>query len=49
MQRHPNEIVFSVFKDSDVTLLAGTDHVDLLLNRYFCQGQNGELTAVKTT
>ena len=30
------------------TLLVGTNHRDLH-NRYFCQAQNGELAAVKTT
>lgn len=36
-------------KDSDATLLIGKDHADLLLQRNFCQGHFGELTAVKTT
>ena len=36
-------------KDSDVTLLIGTDQGNLLLHRDFCQGQNGDPTAVKTT
>ena len=36
-------------KDSDVTLLIGTDHANLLLHRDFRQGQNGDPTAVKTT
>ena len=36
-------------KDSDVTLLIGTDHADLLLHKDIRQGQNGEPTAVKTT
>ena len=36
-------------KDSDVTLLIGTDHANVLLHRDFRQGQNGEPTAVKTT
>ena len=39
---------WKILKDSDVTLLIGTDHADLLLHRDFCQGQNGEPTAVKT-
>ena len=35
-------------KDSDVTLLIGTDHANLLLRRDFRQGHNGDPTAVKT-
>ena len=36
-------------KDSDFTLLIGTDHADLLLHRDFRQRQNGEPTALKLT
>ena len=36
-------------KDSDVALLIGTDHEDLLLHIDFRLRQNGEPTAVKTT
>ena len=36
-------------KNSEVTLLIGTDHTDLLFYRDFRQGQNGEPTAAKTT
>ena len=36
-------------KDSNVTLLIGTDHADLLLHRDFRLGQNEELAAVKMT
>ena len=39
---------FPLLKDSDVTLLIGTDHANLLLHRDFRQGQNGDATAVKT-
>ena len=46
---HLKDIDFPVLKDSDVTLLIGADHADLLLHRDFRQGQNGEPTAVKTT
>ena len=35
-------------KDSDVTLLIGTNHANLLLHRDFRQGQNEDPTAVKT-
>ena len=46
---HRKDIEFPVLKDSDVTLLIGTGHTDLLLHRDFCQVENGEPTAVKTT
>ena len=46
---HLKDIDFPVLKDSDVTLLIGTDHAHLLLHRDFRQGQNEESTAVKTT
>ena len=46
---HLKDIDFPVLKDSDVTLLLGTDHADALLHRDFLQGQNGKPTAVKTT
>ena len=48
---HPllKNIDFPVLKDSDVTLLIGTDHANLLLHRNFRQGQNGDPTAVRTT
>ena len=45
---HLKDIDFPVLKDSDVTLLIGTDHTDLLLHKDFRQGHNGEPTAVKT-
>ena len=47
-QTHLKDIDFPV-KDSDVTLLIGTDHADLLLHKDIRQGQYGEPTAVKTT
>ena len=46
---HLKDIDFPVLKDSDVTLLRGTDHADLLLHRDFRQGHNVGPTAVKTT
>ena len=48
---HPNlkDIDFPLLKDSDVTLLIGADHTNLLLHRDFRQGQNGDPTAVKIT
>ena len=46
---HLKDIDFQVLKDSDVTLLIGTDHAYLLLHRDFRQGQNGKPKAVKTT
>ena len=46
---HLKDIDFPVMKDSNVTLLIGTNHTDLLLHRDFRLGQNGELAAVKTT
>ena len=46
---HLKDTDFPVLKDSDVTLLIGTDHADLLLHRDFRQGYNGEPTAVKIT
>ena len=48
---HPplKDFDFPVLNDSDVTLLIGTDHADLLLHRDFHQGKNGEPTVVKTT
>ena len=46
---HLKDIDFPVLKDSHVTLLIGTDHANLLLHRDFCQGPNGEPTAVKAT
>ena len=46
---HLKDTDFPVLKDSDVTLLIGTDHANVLLHRDFRQGQNGEPTAVKTT
>ena len=46
---HLEDIDFPVLKDSDVTLLIGTDHADLLLHKDFCQGHNEEPTAVKIT
>ena len=46
---HLKDIDFAVLKDSDVTLLIGTDHTLLLLHRDFRQGHNGEPTAIKTT
>ena len=48
---HPllKNIDFPVLTDSDVTLLIGTDHANLLLHRNFRQGQNGDPTAVRTT
>ena len=45
---HLKDIDFPLLKDSDVTLLIGTDHANLLLHRDFRQGQNGDATAVKT-
>ena len=45
---HLKDIDFPVLKDSDVMLLIGTDHADLLLHRDFRQGQNEEPTAVNT-
>ena len=46
---HLKDVDFPVLRDSDVTLLIGTEHTDLLLHRDFRQGQNGDATAVKTT
>ena len=46
---HLKDIDFPLLKDSDVTLLIGTDHANLLLHRDFRQGQNRGPTAVKTT
>ena len=46
---HLKDIDFPLLKDSDVTLLIGTDHANLLLHRDFRQGQNGDPRAVKTT
>ena len=46
---HLKDIDFPLLKDSDVTLLIGTDHANVLLHRDFRQGQNGDPTAVKTT
>ena len=46
---HLKDIDFPLLKDSDVTLLIGTDHANLLLHRDFRQGQNGDPTAAKTT
>ena len=39
----------SGLKDSDVTLLIGTDYTDLFLHIDFGQRQNGEPTVVKVT
>ena len=49
IHQHLKEIDFPLLKNSDVTLLIGTDHANLLLYRDFRQGQNGDPTAVKTT
>ena len=49
MHPHLKDIDFPVLKDSNVTLLIGTDHANLLLHRTFRQEQNGDPTAVKTT
>ena len=46
---HLKDIDLPLLKDSDVTLLIGTDHANLLLHRDFRQGQNRDPTAVKTT
>ena len=46
---HLKDIDFQVLKGSDVKLLIGADHANLLLHRDFRQGQNGDPTAVKTT
>ena len=45
---HPllKNIVFPVLTDSDVTLLIGTDHANLLFHRNFRQGQNEDPTAI---
>ena len=44
---HLKDNDFPVLKDSDVTLLIGTNHTNLLLHRDFRQGQNEDPT-VKT-
>ena len=49
IQPHLKDIDFPVLKDLDVTLLIGTGHANVLFHRDFRQGQNGDLTAVKTT
>ena len=48
IHQHLKEIDFPVLKDSNVTLLIGTDCTDVLLHRDSYEGQNGEPTAVKT-
>ena len=45
--QHLKDIDFPVLQDSDVTLLIGTYHADVLPHRDLGQGENGEPTAVK--
>ena len=45
---HLNGIEFPQLKDLNVTILIGTDHVDLLLHRELRVGRDGEPIAVET-
>ena len=44
---HLADIKFSEFKEDEVTLLIGTNHMDLLLHRDYINGSIGEPTAIK--